>query len=111
MKPWTVKRHTKPTKVDVLVLHGVPICRFYAGRADEALIAKMLRTLNTEPLYSSLVQAVLSLKAIGEPGPNVGPADAEVCGFMARGALVRIKECLPEEYNQGTLRMLLGEGS
>ena len=43
---WTVTRHTTPTKVDVLALDGAPICRFYAGRADEALIAKMLEALN-----------------------------------------------------------------
>lgn len=61
--------------------HAVPL---YRSRADgDALEGEVAR------LRGALMEADISLKAIGHPEPN-DPPDAHVCGVIARGALVRI---------------------
>jgi hypothetical protein len=45
---------------------------------------------------AALLQAVLALKAIGEPEP-LDPPDARVCAVIAKGALVRIADALGKD--------------
>lgn len=50
-------------------------------------------TNEIKALRRALLEATISLKAIGEPRPNDAP-DAHICGVIARSALVRIDNAL-----------------
>lgn len=60
-----------------------------------------------DALHKALTQALLSLKAICEPCNNGTLPDAQVCGVIARGAIVRVQNDLPENLRRGALRLIL----
>lgn len=52
-----------------------------------------------QQLRRALLEAELSLLAIGHPAP-IAPADGYVCGVIARGALERMAEALTKETTE-----------
>lgn len=62
-------------------------------------------TADVQALQRAVMEATISLRAIGEPGEVIGAPNAHICGVIARSALARMEKALGKRVD------LLRDGS